>query len=249
MDERYEREYFTKVVEKSLNFSDVCRKLGFKNYCGNRQTIKKYIETYGIDISHFDFKPSYPRNKPNRLELENVLINSTKYVDTTSLKKKLYEAGLKERVCEICGQDENWMGMRISLILDHVNGINTDNRIENLRIVCPNCNAGLSTFSGKNIKHKVVSNYEYKKTRKGRMRVDHCTCGEVMTYGSKMCRRCFELECRKVERPPYEQLLIEISESSYSAVGRKYGVSYNAIRKWVRQYEKEKDKEKENKAH
>jgi hypothetical protein len=46
---------------------------------------------------------------------------------------KLYSEGFKERVCELCGQDETWNGKKISLILDHINGVNTDNRIENLR--------------------------------------------------------------------------------------------------------------------
>lgn len=61
------------------------------------------------------------------------------------LIRKIYEAGLKQRKCELCGQGEDWNGMKISLILDHINGINNDHRIENLRIVCPNCNATLDT--------------------------------------------------------------------------------------------------------
>jgi len=57
----------------------------------------------------------------------------------------LYQEKLKNKVCELCGQDENWNGKKMSLILDHINGINNDNRLENLRIVCPNCNATLDT--------------------------------------------------------------------------------------------------------
>ena len=63
----------------------------------------------------------------------------------------LYKEEILSPVCSLCGQDENWNGMKISLILDHINGIHNDNRIENLRIVCPNCNAGLDTFAGRNI--------------------------------------------------------------------------------------------------
>jgi hypothetical protein len=66
------------------------------------------------------------------------------------LKDRLYKTGLKKRECELCEQDETWRGKRMSLILDHINGVNDDHRLENLRIVCPNCNATLDTFSGKN---------------------------------------------------------------------------------------------------
>jgi len=71
------------------------------------------------------------------------------------LKDRLYKNGIKEKKCELCGQDENWNGKKLTLILDHINGINDDNRIENLRIVCPNCNATFETNGGKNIKNKL----------------------------------------------------------------------------------------------
>jgi predicted amidophosphoribosyltransferase len=65
--------------------------------------------------------------------------------------------------------------MKISLILDHINGIHNDNRIENLRIVCPNCNAGLDTFAGKNVNKR---NY-------------YCKCGAEILKHSSMCITCF----------------------------------------------------------
>ena len=66
------------------------------------------------------------------------------------LKKRLYIEGLKKRECELCGQGEEWKGKKMSLILDHINGVHDDNRLINLRIVCPNCNATLETHAGKN---------------------------------------------------------------------------------------------------
>ncbi len=66
-----------------------------------------------------------------------------------ALKRQLYAAGLKQRQCELCGQDESWRGRKMALILDHINGVATDNRIENLRIVCPNCAATLDTHCGR----------------------------------------------------------------------------------------------------
>lgn len=99
----------------------------------------------------------------------------------------------------------------MSLILDHINGDNSDHRIENLRIVCPNCNATLPTFSGKNVK------------RNKKKKITHFEQSIIQ---------------RKVKRPPYEQLQNEIKELGFTGTGKKYGVSDNAIRKWIKFYEK-----------
>jgi hypothetical protein len=115
--------------------------------------------------------------------------------------------------------------MKISLILDHINGVNNDNRLENLRIVCPNCNAGLDTFAGKN---KKIS--KPKKEFK-------CECGNTMFKTSKKCNLCKGVLSRKVERPSLEILLKDIEELGYSGTGRKYGVSDNAIKKWIKNIE------------
>ena len=64
---------------------------------------------------------------------------------TTHLKERLYNEGIKERKCELCGQGEYWQGKKMSLILDHINGVHNDHRLDNLRVLCPNCNATLDT--------------------------------------------------------------------------------------------------------
>jgi hypothetical protein len=113
-----------------------------------------------------------------------------------------------------------------------------DNRLENLRIACPNCAASFDTHCGRNKNRK----YEPRSCAQ---------CGTEFAPKYAQQRHC-SLRCghmservrgpkpdsRKVERPPYEQLMQEIAETNYSAVGRKYGVSDNAIRKWVRAYER-----------
>ena len=114
-----------------------------------------------------------------------------------------------------------WNGEHMSLIIDHINGISTDNRLENLRIVCPNCNATLPTHGGKNVKHKLKE----KKIKPNK---------ETLIKNHKET----SIWARKVKRPEYNQLKLEIKELGYSGTGRKYGVSDNAIRKWIKHYEK-----------
>jgi len=131
---------------------------------------------------------------------------------------------LKEKKCEICGQDEEWMGKKLIFVLDHINGINDDNRLENLRIVCPNCNVTLDTHGAKNIKN----NYGFYNGNY------YCKCGNKKDRQSKRCKKCADLKQRKVERPDKETLLKDIEELGYKGTGRKYGVSDNAIRKWLK---------------
>jgi hypothetical protein len=117
----------------------------------------------------------------------------------------------------------------MALILDHANGDARDNRIENLRILCPNCNATLDTHCGKN------------KSR-GRPPRDCEHCGGSFRAANANQRFCSRLCAaavntpllRRVARPPLERLLEELAAMGYKAVGRRYGVSDNAIRKWIR---------------
>jgi hypothetical protein len=232
---RYEIIKLTKIIKESISKSECLRKLNLSTNCsGNFQTLDKYIKLYKLDISHFTHGFEKGENNlsfKNKIPLIDILVENSTYSNVNKLKIRLYNEGLKERKCELCGQGEEWNSMKISLILDHKNGIPDDHRFENLRIVCPNCNAGLETHCrGHNkIKNKNDNN-------------SYCTCGNIKSKKSKKCLDChnkeISLKQRKVERPSYEQLLSEIENSSYIATGKKYNVSDNAIRKWVKQYEK-----------
>jgi hypothetical protein len=229
------------AIAASLSYSEALRRLALRPAGGNHRTLRKYAEEiWHIPTDHFD--PDAARRKSLRHEpipLDEVLIEGSTY-SRRSLKARLYATGLKHRQCELCGQGEEWHGRRMSLILDHVNGIATDNRLSNLRIVCPNCAATLETHCGRNLRVTracVRCGAPFRpKSRTQR----HCSmaCG-----GHSEASQAAQRAARRVERPPYEQLVREISETSYLAVGRKYGVSDNAIRKWLRQYERERGEE------
>ena len=229
MENKYEKEKFSKIISESINYTDACRNLKIGLTYGNRQTIKNYIDEYKLDINHF-YIPSNSGSR-KKLDLDNILIKNSSYKHTTNLKNKLYKEGLKQRSCELCGQGEEWMGKKMSLILDHINGVNNDNRIENLRIVCSNCNATLDTHGGKN-KHNFeldIIKKEKKDLEKFEKEVER-----LNNNGKTIKQKESAFNQRKIERPDNETLIKEIEELGYSATGRKYGVSDNAIRKWLK---------------
>jgi HNH endonuclease len=226
------------VVAESLCWSDVLRALGLRVAGGNPKTVKKYVALWDISTDHFDPDVGRRRAGVSRMRpLSEVLVPNSTYKRST-LKKRLYAEGIKERRCEMCGQGESWRGRRMSLILDHINGVHDDNRLENLRIVCPNCAATLDTHCGRNpvlLQQRSCPACacdfvpQYPQHR-------YCSRGCVGAANRKATAGVPRPDRRKVERPPYEQLEAEIAELGYSAVGRRYGVSGNAVRKWMRMY-------------
>jgi hypothetical protein len=222
IDEKYSENNFIKLVNESISYKEILKKLNLTYTGNNTKTIKKYIEKYNININHF----VSTKNDKNKIELCDILIESSTYSSTSDLKNRLYKEGLKQRFCEICGQNEEWQGKKMSLILDHKNGVNNDNRIENLRIVCPNCNATLPTHCGKNKGKRNKRKEEYGYSINDDIDFRKIKTKEIIEKQYKM---------RKVkDRPDIETLKNEVNKNGYSATGRKYGVSDNTIRKWLK---------------
>ena len=236
----YENEEKIKsLVSSCKTYTECVIKLGLSPRCsGNFQTIKKYIKKYNIDISHFQNGFSIMNIPKNKQKLEDILVKDSLF-SRHSLKERLYKENLKKKECEICGMGEEWFSdNKIVHILDHINGDPYDNRIDNLRIVCPNCNSTLETSTGKN-KNKIKRIYDSKKDKYvSNKKYKKCLCGNIILIDSQFCTKCNGEQQRKVQRPSYEILLEELKESNYTLVGRKYGVSDNCIRKWIKNYEK-----------
>lgn len=151
IDKKYDESSFKEIISNSLTFRQVFKKLGLNEFGNNYGIVHKYIKKYGIDTSHFKNTSTIDiLQRLNTIPLSEILVENSTYTNGTNLKNRLYREKLKKPICEKCGQDEWWHGERISLILDHINGKHNDNRIENLRIVCPNCEGTLPTHCGKN---------------------------------------------------------------------------------------------------
>jgi hypothetical protein len=235
---RYTEQEARHAIAASHSYAETLRRLALCASGGNWRTLRDWAERWEIPTDHFDpcagrAAASRSRSRP----LEEILVADSTY-SRGSLKRRLWASNLKPRRCELCGQGELWQGRPMGLILDHINGLRDDHRFENLQIVCPNCAATLDTHCGrKNRRDEERTCARCSATfRPNRPTQRFCSAACGTRYPRKGTPNH---ALRRAERPPYDQLLREIAETSFSAVGRRYGVSDNAIRKWVRQYERE----------
>ncbi len=143
-----------KAVETSISRRQVLQKLGLVPAGGNYEQIKRYIESEKIDTSHFLGKGSNLGRKIPRtptFTLKQILVKQSTF-QSYKLKHRLFKEGIKTPICELCGWAKTSLDGRIPVELDHINGNHYDSRIENLRILCPNCHSLQSTHRGKNKK-------------------------------------------------------------------------------------------------
>lgn len=140
------------IVSQCFSVAAVCSKLGLKPAGGNYKTVQQKIIDFGIDTNHFTGR-GWSKGKKfpvcgRGASLEVLLVSNSRY-QSHKLKGRLIRSGVKENRCEICGLN-SWLENPLSLELDHVNGVNTDNRLCNLRILCPNCHSQTETFRARN---------------------------------------------------------------------------------------------------
>lgn len=168
------------------------------------------------------------RYKGNPRPLDEILTENSTY-SRGALKRRLIKDGILKEFCSKCGMLPEWQGIKLVLVIDHINGVRDDNRIENLRLLCPNCNSQTSTFAGRN-------GCQYSNCK-------HCYVKIISSkiFCSKRCQGLFfknkpQRNRRKAIRPSIEEILDGVRNLGYEAFGRKYGISGNAIKKWIKAY-------------
>lgn len=142
------------AAKNSSSVRQILMKLGLRLAGGNYSQIKKFLDFYRINTDHFTGqgwnKGMRGIGKP-RTDLKDILVKNS-YYQSFKLKRRLFSAGLKQQRCEECGWNKRAEDGRLPLELDHINGNNRDNRIDNLRVLCPNCHSLKPTHRGRNIK-------------------------------------------------------------------------------------------------
>ena len=218
---KYTNKEIKDILNESKSLKESILKFGYKRAnSGTYNIIKKECKLRNIDIPKYNYFGEgliefIKKEKDN----SEIFIENSDY-SRSSLKKRIIRDYLIEYKCSGCGLDK-WNNKYISLHLEHINGINNDNRIENLTLLCPNCHSQTDTFSGK--KNKIFY---------------YCECGKEILKKSKKCVKCSNIakskKQRKVKRPSYNILIKEIEKLGYTGTGEKYGVSDNSIRKWIK---------------
>ena len=146
-------EEFREIVQTSLTLTKIVNRCGLRNIGGNFHTVLRRVKEEELDISHI--KRGQGSNKGLRRGgvLPTPLVELLVEGSTCSrgpLKRRLLSEGLLKNECNLCSLSPFWNGKPLVLHLDHINGVSNDNRLGNLRLLCPNCDSQTSTFAGRN---------------------------------------------------------------------------------------------------
>ena len=214
-------EQLVDAVKTSKKYIEVALKLGLTNLGSNYRTIQKYIKKLNLDTSHFMSRSQIlqeARKSIKEISMEELFaINS---IDRKHIKNIIMRNKLLPYKCNICDIN-TWQGQDLTLHLDHINGINNDNRLENLRFLCPNCHSLTDTYCTK-------TKLNNKLTKVFNKCID---CQSNITTNAKRCSSCNATAKEKISWPSDKELLQMVNETNYSKVAKILNVSANAIKK------------------
>ena len=162
--QKYTKEWLEELCKNSSSIREVLFKAGRNpNAGGNYSYLKKKIENFEIDISHFtgqswkkgltreNNQSVFEESEKKRIPFEKLFVDNS-LTGRNVVRRRIISDNLIPYSCNFCGNTGEWLNLKMALELDHINGKNDDHRLENLRFLCPNCHSITKTFSGKNNK-------------------------------------------------------------------------------------------------
>ncbi len=208
-------ESFIALVKSSKSMSELLSHFGMLNKGNNYQTCRARILELQLDTSHFLSRIA-SSNLARKATKEGTiaLLKTDSNYSRTHLKKLLIRFDLIKYECSKCQNTGSWQNEKLVLQLEHKNGVCNDHRLENLSFLCPNCHSQTKTFAGRSLKKHKIRPSDL----------------------NPNWRHNPQYKLRKVVRPSKEILEVEIHNNTMVALGKKYGVSDNAVRRWCKSY-------------
>ena len=204
------------AVASNTTLVGVAQALGLKD----PKHLVKHINRLGLSTEHMR-RTTHKQPGELTLPLDQVLVKG-RPCKTCHLKLRLFQDGVLEQKCSECGVGSVWHEKPLVLQMHHLDGDRTNNLLENLQILCPNCHTQTPNYGGK---------------KNGPVFVNHCLCGEPISPRSARCLSC-EAERKgwvtaqtKIHWPSAVTLKRNIQQTTLAAVARKLGVSPTAVRK------------------
>ena len=183
---KYTNDELKEVIKCSKSYIEIIKTLKInKTY---HTYLTKFVKDNNVDISHFE------RRKTKR-NIEEILTKDSVQASSTRIKQYLITNNKVKEECSLCNLPSEWNGKPLTLQLDHINGDHFDNRLENLRLVCPNCHSQTDTYTGRNLRTK----QQNKCTKCDKLlRTDNVTglCAECISSEKHLCSIC-----KKNKRP------------------------------------------------
>jgi Zn finger protein HypA/HybF involved in hydrogenase expression len=240
---------FAIAIGNSFSIREALKKLGVAPHGGSYKIFKTRIKNLKIDISHFTGQ-AHLKDKKNihvkKVEFAEMLVSNSSRAMSSNHKQRIIEAGLLKNKCAKCSIENLWQGMPVILHIDHINGDNFDHRIENLRLLCPNCHSQTPTYCAKNKKYNSfkarVSEFipqEHKKcaTCSNMLRSNkNVNCGECYNKNRKLLQTQYK-RTTKINWPSIDIIKSKLKTMSFLALAKEFGVSDNAIRKHIKNYQ------------
>ena len=221
------REELLDVVNNSDSINKILKHFNIRSVATSYKTLRKRLEEENINFMHIPRGLNCNKGKSlkrTKLPIEQVLVENSTY-SRSNLKRRILEENILENKCSICGQLPIWNNIELIMIIDHINGCFDDNRIQNLRMLCPNCNTQQTTFGGGNTKKAKMLKQNPELRGK-----DLCSCGELKYKYAKTCRKCLTKLQRRFEITK-EVLEKELTELPITKIAEKHGVRDSSIRK------------------
>ena len=147
------------LIANNSSISGILKQLQMCPNGGNAKTLHKVFDLYGLDYSKYTKSNRGKKFDFTFISNEDLFKENSSH-SRSAVKKRIIKENLIPYVCEQCGQGPIWNKKELVLVLDHINGIYNDHRLENLRFLCPNCNAQQDTFCGKHKKSKEINKEE-----------------------------------------------------------------------------------------